>query len=100
MKDKAPQTESNKTKENENGYPAYPASEDMLNGHQKQIDINETDIALATDGNEEEIIIVPTSNSMLLSNDLDIPGSELDDNAEKIGNEDEENNFYSTGDTD
>lgn len=30
-------------------------------------------------------------------NDLDIPGSELDDNQEKIGSEDEENNYYSLG---
>ena len=29
--------------------------------------------------------------------DLDIPGSELDDNAEAVGSEDEENNSYSVG---
>jgi hypothetical protein len=29
--------------------------------------------------------------------DLDIPGSELDDGQEKIGKEDEENNYYSLG---
>ena len=29
--------------------------------------------------------------------DLDIPGSELDDDQELIGNEDEENNYYSLG---
>lgn len=29
---------------------------------------------------------------------LDVPGSELDDVAEKIGSEDEENNFYSLPD--
>ncbi len=29
--------------------------------------------------------------------DLDIPGSELDDQQEKIGSEDEENNYYSLG---
>ena len=29
--------------------------------------------------------------------DLDVPGSELDDNLEKIGSEDEENNYYSLG---
>ena len=31
--------------------------------------------------------------------DLDIPGSELDDAQEQVGSEDEENNFYSEGDT-
>jgi hypothetical protein len=30
-------------------------------------------------------------------NDLDIPGSELDDIQEDIGSEDEENNYYSLG---
>lgn len=29
--------------------------------------------------------------------DLDVPGSELDDEQEKVGNEDEENNYYSLG---
>jgi hypothetical protein len=29
--------------------------------------------------------------------DLDIPGAELDDAGEKIGSEDEENNYYSLG---
>ena len=29
--------------------------------------------------------------------DLDVPGSELDDEAEEIGSEDEENNYYSLG---
>jgi hypothetical protein len=29
--------------------------------------------------------------------DLDVPGSELDDEQEGVGSEDEENNYYSTG---
>jgi hypothetical protein len=29
--------------------------------------------------------------------DLDVPGSDLDDEQEDIGSEDEENNFYSIG---
>lgn len=33
-------------------------------------------------------------------NDLDVPGSELDDANEAIGEEDEENNSYSIADTD
>ena len=32
-----------------------------------------------------------------LSADLDVPGSELDDAGEEIGEEDEENNYYSLG---
>ena len=30
-------------------------------------------------------------------NSLDVPGAELDDEQEKIGSEDEENNYYSLG---
>ena len=33
----------------------------------------------------------------LAGDDLDVPGSELDDADEKIGEEDEENNYYSLG---
>jgi hypothetical protein len=40
--------------------------------------------------NDEETDITPEG-------DLDIPGSELDDADENIGEEDEENNFYSLG---
>ncbi len=32
-----------------------------------------------------------------LGEDLDVPGSELDDSDEQIGEEDEENNYYSLG---
>lgn len=32
--------------------------------------------------------------------DLDVPGSELDDDNEAVGEEDEENNYYSLGDND
>jgi hypothetical protein len=32
-----------------------------------------------------------------LSGDLDVPGSELDDSEEVLGDEDEENNYYSIG---
>ena len=32
-----------------------------------------------------------------LGKDLDVPGSELDDKDENIGEEDEENNYYSIG---
>jgi hypothetical protein len=36
-----------------------------------------------------------TSNPLDLGKDLDIPGSELDDDNEELGEEDEENNSYS-----
>jgi hypothetical protein len=33
----------------------------------------------------------------LTGEDLDVPGSELDDQQESVGSEDEENNYYSLG---
>ncbi len=36
-------------------------------------------------------------NSVLDGNELDIPGAEEDDANEEIGEEDEENNYYSLG---
>ncbi|RKR11245.1 hypothetical protein C8C83_2952 [Flavobacterium sp. 90] len=75
----------------------YPASEDIYNNENKQenIDLEEisTDETIIPDDHEWK------QNSDKLGNDLDIPGSELDDEQEEIGSEDEENNFYSEGDT-
>ncbi|MFH7018252.1 hypothetical protein [Flavobacterium sp. FlaQc-47] len=77
----------------------YPASEDIYTNEDKLEDID-------PEGISGERIINPESNnnewkqnSDKLGNDLDIPGSELDDQEEEIGSEDEENNFYSEGDT-
>jgi hypothetical protein len=44
-------------------------------------------------GTKEEFIEEPDSDEI----DLDIPGAELDDQDENIGEEDEENNYYSLG---
>jgi len=75
----------------------YPASDDIYNHESKQENIDLEEIST------DETIIPKDhewkQNSDKLGNDLDIPGSELDDEQEEIGSEDEENNFYSEGDT-
>ena len=75
----------------------YPATEDIYNQEDKLEDIDPEDISgeriINQDNHEWK------QNSDKLGNDLDIPGSELDDKQEEIGSEDEENNFYSEGDT-
>ena len=58
------------------GDPEYPASEDIYSKN-KKVEA------------EDETTQVPKG--------LDVPGSELDDENEKIGEEDEENNYYSLG---
>lgn len=95
MKDK-----SNHKKGNTPGYPLYPANEDIYNQFQKEENIN-------PDENPEKedrvgINKFGTDNPQdfedhISENDMDIPGSELDDEQENIGNEDEENNYYSLG---
>jgi hypothetical protein len=59
-------------------------------------DVNDDDLAILNSTNDEIGIPQNVSNEDI-NTDLDIPGSELDDDNEKIGEEDEENNYYSLG---
>jgi hypothetical protein len=74
----------------------YPANEDIYNQEERLEDIDPQDISgeriINNDNHEWK------QNSDKIGNDLDVPGSELDDQQEDIGSEDEENNFYSQGD--
>ncbi|PSL35535.1 hypothetical protein [Chitinophaga ginsengisoli] len=102
MKKKAAKPTDKKSEElNEDekfpGYPAYPASEDITyRGEQEELDVEKVtrssrinnELARDSSGNpsdqdEEE--------------GLDVPGADLDDDNERIGEEDEENNYYSLG---
>jgi hypothetical protein len=80
------------------GYPLYPATEDMFQSSREASEIDPDDITHTKAPNEE-----PGTNNEKSSEDepfggdLDVPGSELDDEREKDGNEDEENNSYSLG---
>ncbi len=80
------------------GYPLYPASEDIFNHDKEEKDLNPEDPSkikspneMPDKSNEKDF---PEDKS---GNDLDVPGSELDDQQENIGSEDEENNYYSLG---
>lgn len=53
----------------------------------------------ALDTTDEDGDLVNESTGDLTGEDLDIPGAELDDANEEIGEEDEENNMYSRADT-
>ena len=50
--------------------------------------------SLSTEDEEDDIRPV---DGLRRKDELDIPGSELDDDVEEIGSEDEENNYYSLG---
>jgi hypothetical protein len=49
------------------------------------------------EGEDETLIPSLKIGPDLSGDDLDVPGSELDDDAEARGSEDEENNYYSRG---
>ncbi|HEV7620193.1 MAG TPA: hypothetical protein VGO09_00595 [Flavisolibacter sp.] len=61
-----------------------------------EADVNEDDLAILNSTNAEIGTPQNVSNDDI-NTDLDIPGSELDDSNESIGEEDEENNYYSLG---
>ena len=80
------------------GYPHYPPDEDIyVQGHpDKDLDPDNPDEDKAP--NEE--IDTPNEKEFdenMTGEDLDVPGSELDDQQESVGSEDEENNYYSIG---
>jgi hypothetical protein len=82
------------------GYPSYPADEDIYNNFKEETDVNPEDITKKKIDNETEASESAKKrghNTEKTGGDLDVPGSELDDTLEDIGNEDEENNYYSIG---
>ena len=80
------------------GYPTYPASDDIFNRFLEEKEIDPEEISKIKEINTEAGS--PNSqnfNEGIPGHDLDVPGSELDDELEEIGSEDEENNYYSLG---
>lgn len=90
--------EGNKDKNTLQGYPVYPASEDIYSQYKEVKDIDPEDISKIKELNENDKSSWEKElNEGISGRALDIPGSELDDKMEEIGGEDEENNFYSIG---
>lgn len=80
------------------GYPLYPSSDDIYKKSKEETDLNPEDPSKKKAPNENEGTLNEKSFQEDMSgNDLDVPGSELDDQQENIGSEDEENNYYSLG---
>ena len=80
---------------NKNTYPnylVYPAGDDIYNKNKKEdLANNKEPVTMPGKQNEKDL------NEDEPGNGLDVPGAELDDEQEKIGSEDEENNYYSLG---
>jgi hypothetical protein len=87
MDKKNKKNEEEKSKPKVYGDPEYDASEDIYSQDEK-IDSDEL---------EDDLKPAKGKSKKKLGDDLDVPGSELDDADEKIGEEDEENNYYSLG---
>lgn len=80
------------------GYPLYPSSEDIYAQGKKLSALNPEDISKQKTPNEKEGTMNEKSfEDDMSGDDLDVPGSELDDQQESVGSEDEENNLYSLG---
>ena len=70
------------------GDPEYPAKDDIYSRDKKEA-LRDGEDGLSGAG------VGRAASDM--SEDLDVPGAELDDADEEIGEEDEENNYYSLG---
>jgi len=77
------------TKSPEYGNPEYDANEDIYSRSEKLLFKEDEDASNAQDDDG--------SKKRLTGEDLDVPGAELDDEDELLGEEDEENNYYSLG---
>ena len=92
---------SSTQEEANNNLPAslqYSPEEDIYNQSKKVQNINPDDNSVLTNNNETEgVMNEKVFEEDMSGGDLDIPGAELDDRNEEIGEEDEENNYYSIG---
>jgi hypothetical protein len=82
------------------GYPLYPAGEDIFSKSKEEGTINPEDISKTKELSDNSKVGKSNEKDFIedqSGSDLDVPGSELDDEQEKNGSEDEENNYYSLG---
>lgn len=82
------------------GYPIYPANEDIYSQSIEEENIDPENITRLKSGFKIDLTEKRNERGFgdaISGSDLDIPGSELDDQMEQIGSEDEENNAYSLG---
>ncbi len=82
MDKKTKKTESEKAEDEKFPLPKYPAKEDIYSQEEEE--------PFDEQGPEQKL-------NNALDEGLDVPGADLDDENEVIGEEDEENNYYSLG---
>lgn len=80
------------------GYPESPIKEGAYSVWREEKDLDPEDPTKMKAPNEKPGTMNEKDFEKDVSgDDLDVPGSELDDDQEAIGSEDEENNYYSLG---
>jgi hypothetical protein len=82
------------------GYPFYAPADDLYNKNKEEPEIDPEDLSVNKQSNDTGKPDQPNEKDFEEEedgSDLDVPGAELDDEAEVVGNEDEENNYYSLG---
>jgi hypothetical protein len=91
---------TSKPKDAPKGYPLYPKKDDIYSRSKEEKQVDPDNLARMKNKDsqfeldpEEELEI----DGNIPEDELDVPGSDLDDDQEDIGNEDEENNYYSIG---
>jgi hypothetical protein len=84
-------------KNNFPGYPAYNVDEDIYHKYQKDKYVDPDDITKAKKPMNLKLNRIKDFSQDVTGTEVDIPGSELDDDIEAIGSEGEENNFFSLG---
>jgi hypothetical protein len=76
------------------GYPEYSRDEDIYRKGKEEDEIDPENIdSKKVIAYEDDLELNDEAGS-----NLDIPGSEMDDDLEDVGSEDEENNYYSLSD--
>ena len=91
---------SEEKKTNFEGYPIYPSTEDIYSHGHKEDNLDPEDTSKIKTPTEHFGGLNSKAEKAFeneMGEDLDVPGSELDDLQESIGSEDEENNYYSIG---
>ena len=88
--------ESQRNIASRNQQPAEENNDELAIRQGNEADVDDDDLAVLN-STDDEIGVPQNISNEDLNTDLDIPGSELDDDNERIGEEDEENNYYSLG---
>jgi hypothetical protein len=81
--------------ENLPGYEPYPENEDIYSKF-KEEPVNLDELPADTEALKRGVKNIKPK-SVPHADELDVPGAELDDDMEAVGNPDEENDYYSLG---